>query len=31
MVAEVGSGLEVVPAARANQPDIALLDIEMPA
>src|SRR3954451_751907 len=30
VVAEVGNGTEVVPAARAHRPDIALLDIEMP-
>jgi two-component system response regulator DesR len=30
VVAEVGSGAEVVPAALANRPDVALLDIEMP-
>jgi two-component system, NarL family, response regulator DesR len=30
VVASVSRGDEVVPAARASQPDIALLDIEMP-
>jgi two-component system response regulator DesR len=30
VVAEVGAGTEVVPAALAHRPDIALLDIEMP-
>jgi two-component system response regulator DesR len=30
VVAEVGRGDEVVPAARAHCPDVALLDIEMP-
>ena len=30
VVASVGRGDEVVAAARAHQPDIALLDIEMP-
>jgi two-component system, NarL family, response regulator DesR len=30
VVAEVGSGDEVVPAATAAHPDVALLDIEMP-
>jgi two-component system, NarL family, response regulator DesR len=30
VVASVGRGDEVVPAARAHQPDVALLDIEMP-
>jgi two-component system response regulator DesR len=30
VVAEVGSGTEVVPAALATRPDVALLDIEMP-
>jgi two-component system, NarL family, response regulator DesR len=30
IVAEVGRGDEVVPAALANHPDVALLDIEMP-
>ncbi|MEN3306255.1 MAG: two-component system, NarL family, response regulator DesR, partial [Micromonosporaceae bacterium] len=30
VVAEVGTGTEVVPAALAAMPDIALLDIEMP-
>ena len=30
MVAEVGSGDEVVPAALAHHPDVALLDVEMP-
>jgi two-component system response regulator DesR len=30
VVASVGSGDEVVPAARAARPDVALLDIEMP-
>lgn len=30
VVAEVGRGDEVIPAALASQPDIALLDIEMP-
>ena len=30
VVAEVGTGTEVVPAALATMPDIALLDIEMP-
>jgi two-component system response regulator DesR len=29
-VAEVGSGDQVVPAAREHRPDVALLDIEMP-
>jgi two-component system response regulator DesR len=31
VVAEVGTGDQVVPAALAHRPDIALLDIEMPA
>ena len=30
VVAEVGAGTEVVPAALEHRPDIALLDIEMP-
>ena len=30
VVAEVGRGDQVVAAARANHPDVALLDIEMP-
>lgn len=30
VVAQVGRGDEVVPAARAHAPDVALLDIEMP-
>jgi len=30
VVAEVGSGDEVVPAATRHQPDVALLDVEMP-
>jgi two-component system, NarL family, response regulator DesR len=30
VVAEVGRGDEVVPAARASAPDVALLDVEMP-
>jgi len=30
VVAEVGRGDEVLPAARAHVPDVALLDIEMP-
>ena len=30
VVAEVGRGDEVVAAARAHRPDVALLDIEMP-
>jgi two-component system response regulator DesR len=30
VVAEVGSGTEVLPAARETRPDVALLDIEMP-
>lgn len=30
VVAEVGRGDEVVPAARQHRPDVALLDIEMP-
>jgi two-component system response regulator DesR len=30
VVAEVGRGDEVVAAARAHQPDVAMLDIEMP-
>jgi two-component system, NarL family, response regulator DesR len=30
VVAEVGGGDEVVPAAREHRPDVALLDIEMP-
>jgi two-component system response regulator DesR len=30
VVAEVGSGTEVVPAALQTRPDVALLDIEMP-
>ena len=30
VVAEVGRGDEVVAAARASAPDVALLDIEMP-
>ena len=30
VVAEVGSGDRVVPAAREHRPDVALLDIEMP-
>jgi two-component system response regulator DesR len=30
VVAEVGAGDEVVPAAREHRPDVALLDVEMP-
>jgi two-component system response regulator DesR len=30
VVAEVGRGDEVVPAARTHRPDVALLDVEMP-
>lgn len=30
VVAEVGSGDEVVPAARRAEPDVALLDVQMP-
>ncbi|WP_154792319.1 response regulator transcription factor [Occultella kanbiaonis] len=30
VVAEVGSGDEVLPAARLHRPDVALLDVEMP-
>jgi len=30
VVAEVGSGDEVVPAAEVHEPDVALLDVEMP-
>jgi two-component system response regulator DesR len=30
VVAEVGSGTDVVPTARETRPDVALLDIEMP-
>jgi two-component system response regulator DesR len=30
VVAEVGSGDEVVPAARRTSPDVALLDVQMP-
>ena len=30
VVAEVGRGDEVVPAARRSRPDVALLDVEMP-
>lgn len=30
VVAEVGSGTEVVPAVLAHHPDVALLDVEMP-
>jgi two-component system, NarL family, response regulator DesR len=30
VVAEVGRGDEVVPAVRASNPDVALLDVEMP-
>ncbi|MEV6644536.1 response regulator transcription factor [Amycolatopsis sp. NPDC051371] len=30
VVAEVGSGLDVVPAARRTNPDVALLDVQMP-
>ena len=30
VVAEVGRGDEVVAAARAHRPDVALLDVEMP-
>jgi len=30
VVAEVGAGDEVVPAALAHHPDVALLDVEMP-
>ncbi len=30
VVAEVGSGSEVVPAALAHTPDVALVDVEMP-
>ncbi len=31
VVAEVGTGAEVVPAALRTSPDVALLDVEMPA
>ncbi|MGH3436733.1 MAG: response regulator transcription factor [Sciscionella sp.] len=30
VVAEVGSGEQVLPAAREHQPDVALLDVQMP-
>lgn len=30
VVAEVGSGIDVVPAARRTNPDLALLDVQMP-
>ncbi|WP_026425245.1 response regulator transcription factor [Actinokineospora inagensis] len=30
VVAEVGTGTDVVPTARAVQPDVALLDVQMP-
>ena len=30
VVAEVGSGDEVLPAALEHRPDVALLDVEMP-
>ena len=30
VVAEVGSGLEVLPAVAQFRPDVALLDVEMP-
>ena len=30
VVSEVGTGDEVVGAAQASQPDVALLDVEMP-
>jgi two-component system, NarL family, response regulator DesR len=30
VVAQVGSGVEVVPAARLTTPDVALLDVQMP-
>ncbi len=30
VVAEVGSGTEVIPAARRTTPDIALIDVQMP-
>ena len=30
VVVQVGTGAEVVPAARANAPDVALLDVQMP-
>ncbi|MFJ7218362.1 DNA-binding response regulator [Amycolatopsis sp. NPDC098790] len=30
VVAEVGSGTDVVPAARRSSPDLALLDVQMP-
>jgi two-component system response regulator DesR len=30
VVAQVGTGAAVVPAARANAPDVALLDVQMP-
>ncbi|HEX4472611.1 MAG TPA: response regulator, partial [Nocardioides sp.] len=30
VVAQVGTGTEVVPAALAQRPDVALLDIELP-
>lgn len=30
VVAQVGSGTEVVPAALAHRPDVALVDVEMP-
>ena len=30
VVAEVGSGLEVLPAVAEFRPDVALLDVEMP-
>ena len=31
VVAEAGRGRDVVPSAMATRPDVALLDIEMPA
>ncbi|MQY05817.1 response regulator transcription factor [Actinomadura macrotermitis] len=30
VVAEVGTGTDVVPAARAHRPDVAVLDVDMP-